>query len=456
MAGMRTDTAGSHWSFDIDGLSPATAYRISLEAGGPLCDPWPLATFPAPGAAVDRLRLLSFTCAGGYPPIGQPEAFRPLAVRHALIDRALSFRPDAAIANGDHVYWDLKTALDSPNAAVREATQAAFERLGYLDERKPVLGSGNEAILKRVAGPQIADVYGTRFRSLPTFFVTDDHDYFENDEADARRVTFPPDDFEVRLQQVTQALYYPEFLPDPARPPLSGAGPTPKDPAASFGALRYGDLAEVLLYDCGRFLSLKGAHAGLVPPEVEAWLIDRTRGSDARHVIHAPSHPFGWSAGKWREWYPDVVVQGRLGVTTPKFMWQPGWFAQHQRLLAAMCGHAERAAVMLSGDLHAVGSGRITRSGELSVAGNPLHTVLSGPLGTSTFGWPSAARGVAPQPPAALAVEGDAPVEKNGFTLLDIDRRSIRVRQFAWREPQPVTAIPTLEPFRDFRIERRA
>lgn len=32
--------------------------------------------------------------------------FLPLAVRNRLLRRGLSFRPDAVVANGDHVYWD--------------------------------------------------------------------------------------------------------------------------------------------------------------------------------------------------------------------------------------------------------------------------------------------------------------------------------------------------------------
>jgi hypothetical protein len=93
-----------------------------------------------------------------------------------------------------------------------------------------------------------------------------------------------------------------------------------------------------------------------------------------------PSTPFGWSAGKWREWYPDVVVSDealaaskeaisqrfwgvegsnlRLSTLKQKYMWQSGWFAQHQRLLAAMAGQ-DRPAVMMSGDLHATGWDRI-------------------------------------------------------------------------------------------------
>ena len=62
----------------------------------------------------------------------------------------------------------------------------------------------------------------------------------------------------------------------------------------------------------------------------------------------------GWSAGKWREWYPDVVApEGFEGLVTnelnfegatkgvltskaQKYLWQRGWWSQHQRLLQAL------------------------------------------------------------------------------------------------------------------------
>src|SRR3989441_10682156 len=55
--------------------------------------------------------------------------------------------------------------------------------------------------------------YTTLFRSM-----RDDHDYFDNDEADDRLVTFPPDAFMFRATRATQFLYYPEFLPEANRP----------------------------------------------------------------------------------------------------------------------------------------------------------------------------------------------------------------------------------------------
>ena len=59
---------GRFWRFDATGLRPATQYelRITDAGGAPLCDAWPLKTFPAPDAAPERLRILAYTCAGGY------------------------------------------------------------------------------------------------------------------------------------------------------------------------------------------------------------------------------------------------------------------------------------------------------------------------------------------------------------------------------------------------------
>jgi hypothetical protein len=349
--GVQTDSKGTFWSFHARGLRPDTSYRLQLLGadGRALCDPWPLKTFPSPDARPERVRLLTYTCAGG--PL-ESRQYRPYAIRDQLLRRGMSFGPDAVIANGDHVYWDLRTTLEGNNPERRQRALETMQRTGLFERSEPIIGFGNEDVLKRAVGPQIAGLYGTRFRSTPVFFVADDHDYFENDEAEDRFVTFPPDDLELRAQRATQLLYYPEFLRD-ARRPLAMPGSASIDRATGvsecFGTLRYGALLEVLLYDCARFLSLKGRHGGLIPPEAEAWLLARTRAQDTRHLIHVPSTPFAWSAGKWREWYPDLLETDasraapgdvqmtsdnmgrvgpqdnpRLGTSKRKFLWQEG------------------------------------------------------------------------------------------------------------------------------------
>ena len=128
------------------------------------------------------------------------------------------------VANGDHVYWDL---LSPQGSRVLGASPEAISISGTFNRSAAVFGADNETVLKLAASPQIVPVYGTEFRSTPVFFLQDDHDYFENDEATAAMVTFPPSWFMLQLARATQRLYYPEFLPDAGRPanlPWSSAG----------------------------------------------------------------------------------------------------------------------------------------------------------------------------------------------------------------------------------------
>ena len=476
-----TDSESRYFAFDAQGLRPDRAYSLQLvdETGAPLTDPWPLRTYPAPDASPESVRLLAFTCAGGHPSYPgfttDTQPFLSLALRRRLLARALSFNPAAAIAIGDHVYWDQRTQLDSRRASVREAASAWYATVGPLDRSLPAKGTSNEAVIKAAVEPQFGELYGVMLRSTPSYFVNDDHDYYENDEATDRFVTLPPHAYQLSFGRFTRDLFMPEFLPDPARPALmsgSGAGDREAGVSESFGTFRYGNLAEALIYDCARFLSLKGDVAGLVPPEAEAWLTARTADQRVRHLFHVPSHPFGWTAGKWREWYPDVADVGegdtavaqmradgqrfRLTTERRKFFWQRGWFLQHQRLLAALSGQRERAGVVLSGDLHATGHVRIRESAELDLETNPVHAILTGPLGTGR-GWPSRARGTPPLTPHGLALEDVAPVrEKNGFALFDIAPDAVTVRLFEWRRGEPEEAIDTLAPYHTHTIPRRA
>ena len=175
----------------------------------------------------------------------------------------------------------------------------------------------------------------------------------------------------------------------------------------------------------------------------------------ARHLIHIPSTPMGWTAGKWGEWYPDFLQpDGTLGLENPKPYWQSGWFSQHQRILSSISAQDERIALMISGDLHAIGSGLIHRSGG-AVFDNPIQTVLAGPISTGT-GWPSGSRGIEPRVPVDLEVEERVkPLEQNGFTIVDVDPDSIEVRQFTWLPEMGLDVIDNLQPFSTFRLNRR-
>lgn len=459
---MRQDSAGEFYAFDLPSLEPERTYQLQLEeAGGkPLCDPWPISTFPAPDARPKSFRLFVYTCAGGHPATWNPDTNSPywmsIANRRKLLLTGLSYNPNAMIAIGDHVYWDLRSPVGS---VMLGGAPEAKKLVGEFTRDIPIVGTDNERRFKLVVTPQICDLYGTDFRSTPVFFVQDDHDYFENDEATEQTVTFPPDDFMLRLARATQQLYYPEFLPDAARPtglPSSGAADRAPGVSESFGTLRYGRLLEILMYDCRRYMSLKGPAGGFLPETAEAWVMRRMAAEETSHVVNLPSTPVGWSAGKWGEWYPDLLqADGQLGVAKPKYFWQSGWNLQHNRLLQA-ASSMRGIPLFLSGDLHALGEGSILRYGSLDLRRNPVVSVLTGPISTGPKAWPSAWRGTPPRTPTGIELEaGLNPLEKNGFTIIDFSDDRIEGRMFSWKMGEPEDRLDNLQPFHQFSVARR-
>jgi hypothetical protein len=465
VSGERSDTRGLFWQFQAADLKSGTSHLMALTSsdGKALCQPWTLSTMPAPDEMPSKLRLLVYSCAGGHDLFKAAHTgfeFVPAAIRQKLLQRGLSYAPDALIANGDHVYWDLL----APRAAPRLGASKAALEYARFDRDAPLLGGANEIALLRAAGEQITPLYGTLCRSTPVFFLQDDHDHFDNDEATDEAVTFPPDNFMLQSARATQRLWYPEFLPDPERSPGLPGSDTPDQPASrpsglseSFGTLRYGRLAEILLYDIRRTVTLAGPTGVFVAPDVEAWLKARAAAREVVHLVNVPSNPPGWSAGKWGEWYPDLLgPDGKLSEAKPKPYWQRGWLSQHDRLMQALSEMPGRIPLVVSGDLHATAEGRMMRSGQLDFSRNPVIAVLPGTLGTSTGGWASEFRGVGPKVPQHLdMVETVTPIEENGFLLIDFTPEAITLRYFKWNQKtQPVSDIDTLEPFHTTELKR--
>ena len=449
-AGTKRDTHGCHWSFFIEDLVPDTQFMLQLIDGETwVGEAWSLRTFPAEDADVDALKLAAFTCAGGGDAFGFNglEYFKPHAFRQRLFDDLLSRKPDAVIAIGDHIYWDLRGGSKPPlgrrkSALIRWVIGAYLRvKYGTFDRDLPLIGSANEAVLKRIADEQIAELYGTRFRSTPVFFISDDHDYFENDDAEKDLVTFPADAFSRDAHRAVADLYYPALPYAPA-----------PDAARSFGLFKYGNLFEAPLLDCAGQLSLTDSvdvtednregqdinNARLFPEAIEQWVLGRINRSPAKHFALVPSHPIGWTAGKWREWYPDVVApkgfeglvtnelnfdgvtKGALTTRAKKYLWQRGWWSQHQRLVKALSSR-QGSRFTFSGDIHAQGAIAIDASGAEDLPGGPVISLLVGPVSTSTATWPSFARGVLANQPGWLRTKTlSATEEINGFTLLDI------------------------------------
>ena len=437
--GRQTDTEGRFWAFLVDELEPDTKYLLRLLDGEDfLEDSWPLRTFPDWDDLPASLRLMAYTCAGGGDGFGfgDRQFFKPHAFRQKLFEEGLAQQPDAAIAIGDHIYYDLKgQEVPSAGKGLIKRVAGWYMRLKYgaFDRSKAIFGNSNETLLKKIGDEQIANLYGTRFKSVPVFFVADDHDYFENDDATDQIVTFPPDAFSRKAYEAIAALYY---------PPLPHAPSTEVN--RHFGILRYGRLFEAPLFDCAGKLSFSADQGHLVPAEVEDWLKQRIATSDARHFALMPSHPMGWTAGKWREWYPDVVapigftgvvsndlmanVDGELTVAARKYLWPKGWWEQHQRLLEALYRRSG-SRFTFSGDIHAQGAIEIRSSGDLSLQDRPVTSVLVGPVSSSDATWPSSARGVSAAEPRWLDTYTlGATREINGFAMLEIDQSGVKVR----------------------------
>ncbi len=452
VAGKQTDKDGRFWAYDADQLQPARPYELQLlnAAKKQLCDPWTLKTLPDPSDRPASFRLLVYTCAGGDERLisrnGGNKGYLTNAQRGALLDRALSFQPDAVIANGDHIYWDLRQSTFP-----KKYTPEVVAKIGQFVRDQPVLGTPNEEVLQHVGDQQIASLYGTRMRGLPVFFLQDDHDYFENDDADEQMVTYPPDHFMLQLARATRRMYYPEFLPDANRPlglPGAAAADTPIGTAESFGTLRFGRLSEVLLYDCRRYLTLAGQNAVVVPREVESWITRRITDESVTHTVQLPSQPPGWSAGKWGDWYPDILAaDGTLTIQKPKPYWQEGWALQHDRLMKAASDQRTKVPMFVSGDMHSIAEGRILKTGKLDLRQNAPVSIIPGPIGTGTS-WPSAARGVRAVPPHHIEMEEKLPcLEENGFTLLEFTSASITAKYFRWRPSAGDASIASLAPF---------
>jgi len=462
--GEKTDTEGRFWRFDASSLRPATQYELRITDAGsaPLCDAWPLKTFPAPDAVPERVRILAYTCAGGYDsePFQGKTYFLDMAARRKLLARGMSYQPDVVIANGDHIYWDQATGMNKPTAQfVKEKVWAKFG--GPLDLSVPMLHPKNASIFVAVCDYQISGLYGTTLRSTPAFFLTDDHDNFENDEFDDELATLPPDTYGTLGAETTQRMYYPEFLPDRNRPvwlPGGDKAGMPADTNMTFGTLRYGNLVEAVLYDCRRYLDYKGDHAKVIPQWTEDWLIARTRADDATHFFHAPSLPFAYSSGKLGDWYPDLLdtQSGHLVMYKEKPGWQRGWYAQHQRLIGALASQKTRAPVIVQGDFHASAFGRMVHSGDLTLA-QPVHVVTSGTLGTGDLAYPSSVRAVQTGASQLVGIE-DAlkPTEKNGFTVIDVTRDKLTFTHFMWRPPQLIEEIDTMKPALVYEVPRSA
>ena len=205
-------------------------------------------------------------------------------------------------------------------------------------------------------------------------------------------------------------------------------------------------------------MTLAGPSAVYVDLEVEKWLKPRMAATEVTHVVHAPSNPPGWTAGKWGEWYPDVLGAGPQADD-----------GNNQTLLAA--GLAQAARPPDGGDVgdararsachqrrHACDRARNDAAQRRARSqGKSVNVALPGTIGTRPGGWPSVGiRGTPALPSAVLDLEEQVkPIEQHGFILADFTADKIVLRFFKWDvKTQPVEAIDTLQPFHTAELGR--
>ena len=193
---------------------------------------------------------------------------------------------------------------------------------------------------------------------------------------------------------------------------------------------------------------------------MEKWLKARTAATEVTHVVHAPSNPPGWTAGKWGEWYPDVLgANGKLTVAVPKPYWQSGWLKQHDRLIGGDVGnegahpagdqrrHARDRDRPHAAQRHPRPQGQ---SGQRRAVGTDRHTARSA-------GRRSGAASARSPRCISTSWKQVKPIEQHGFTIVDFLPDKIVLRFFKWDlKTQPVEAIDTLEPFHTAELTRAA
>ena len=434
--GVQTDRKGTNWQFISNKLVSNHSYKLQLiSEGEPIYKSWNLKTFPDPDSEIESVSIMSFTCAGGPEgfKISGKEFFKPLKFRQRVFDEGLSMNPDFAISIGDHIYWDLRgknvPQVGRKNKLIKFFLGSYIGLVyGPFNRSERASSSKNEKVLKKIGNEQIASLYGTRFKSTPIFFIPDDHDYFENDDAEEELVTFPADSFSNDIFKKMADLFYPPLLDTPDG-----------KPKRKIGRIRYGNVFEGLMADCAGDMTLGYKNAVLISKQNEEWLLSRIKNSQAQNLAFIPSHPFGYTAGKWREWYPDVVAEegatgivsnellsatkGSLTTDVRKYLWQEGWFLQHQRLIKSIAKR-KGSRFIFSGDIHAISAASIIKSGDIKLK-NEVKTFLVGSVGSSSAGWPSFARGITADNPKSLVCNSIYKTrEENGFTFFKFGKES--------------------------------
>ncbi len=298
---------------DAGGLVPATAYWYRFSVGGETSPVGRTRTAPAPGAAVDNLRLGLVSCASF--PAGWFHAYRNLARRDV----------DLVVHVGDYLYENgrhshrgprrlpIGTAVTLDGYRARHAAYKGDPDLQALHARHPMVAVWDD---HELAGGAWS---GGAFEHLPS-----------------RHGSWPE-----RRAAALQAYW--EWMP--VRPP------DPADPALIYRMLRWGDAADLAMIDArlvGRDKPF-GRGSGVV-----VTLSDPGRsmlGADQREWLEAE---MAASTARWRL-IGNQVVLAPTPLVAGRYLLNPGQWDGYPRerewLYGVLAAGGGNTAV-LSGDIH--------------------------------------------------------------------------------------------------------
>lgn len=81
----------------------------------------------------------------------------------------------------------------------------------------------------------------------------------------------------------------------------------------------------------------------------------------------------------------------------------------------------------------------------------------AGTLGTGDLAFPSAVRSIESTPSELVDMaQTMSPLEKNGFTIIDVTPEKMTFSLYTWRDPQPLTEIDSMTPTLIYEVPRKA
>jgi alkaline phosphatase D len=312
---------------DADGLEPDTWYHYRFRVGDHVSPVGRTRTFPAAGAAPERMRVAVANC--------QDYQFgRYAAYRHMAADE-----PDAVLFLGDYIYE--LPGVDDPDQALAERRY-----LGGVPETV-------DDFRLRYAITQLDEDLRAAHHAAPWIVTFDDHEVVNNYAGDDGALAGSGPEFLERRAAAYQAWY--EHLPLRIEPPDD------EGMVRVHREARFGDLA--------RFLVVETRQHADVPPCRDTSLLDEGPGcaeQDEEGRTALGEEQAGWlldalaeeGAATWQVLVSPVLLAG-LDIAEPgeppSFYLETwdGYAAERRRIVAALADPAVANPVVLSGDYHA-------------------------------------------------------------------------------------------------------